>query len=218
MPVAQLESELRIPVSPGLALPATSIIPSGAGGLVIFAHGAGSSRLSPRNTAVATWLRDHGSLGTVLFDLLTPAEDVDYRMRFDIPLLARRLATTTRWIAEQPFAQGLALGYFGASTGAAAAFRAAAAIETPISAIVSRGGRPDMASDVLPDILTPTLLIVGGDDEPVIALNRQAFDLLGGEKAMEIIPGATHLFEEPGALEQVARLGEDWFERHLTPE
>lgn len=218
MPVAQLESELRIPVSPGLALPATSIIPSGAGGLVIFAHGAGSSRLSPRNTAVAAWLRDHGSLGTVLFDLLTPAEDVDYRMRFDIPLLARRLATTTRWIAEQPFAQGLALGYFGASTGAAAAFRAAAAIETPISAIVSRGGRPDMASDVLPDILTPTLLIVGGDDEPVIALNRQAFDLLGGEKAMEIIPGATHLFEEPGALEQVARLGEDWFERHLTPE
>lgn len=217
MPVAQLESELHVPAPGGLALPATLIIPDGAAGLVIFSHGAGSSRLSPRNTAVASWLRTHGALGTLLFDLLTPAEDAgDHRTRFDIPLLAERLAATTEWVAEQPFARDLSLGYFGASTGAAAAFRAAAALETPIDAIVSRGGRPDMASDVLPDILTPTLLIVGGNDDPVIALNRQAFALLGGEKQMEIVPGATHLFEEPGALEQVARLSGDWFERYLV--
>lgn len=218
MPVAQLESELQIPISPGLDLTANVIVPDGATGLVIFAHGAGSSRLSPRNTAVAGWLREHGSLGTMLFDLLTPAEDVDYRKRFDIPLLAERLATATEWVAEQDFAGELSLGYFGASTGAAAAFRAAVTLDTPIDAIVSRGGRPDMASDILPDIAIPTLLIVGGADDPVIALNKQAFDLLGGEKRMEVVPGATHLFEEHGALEQVARLSLDWFERHLGAE
>lgn len=217
MPLATRQTELHIPVAADLELPATLIVPDGAAGLVIFAHGAGSSRLSPRNTAVASWLRTRGTLGTLLFDLLSPAEDVDYRRRFDIPLLAERLAVTTEWVAEQSFARDLALGYFGASTGAAAAFRAAAEIDTPIEAIVSRGGRPDMASDVLPDISTPTLLIVGGNDDPVIALNRQAYELLGGEKALEIVPGATHLFEERGALEEVARLSEDWFERYLLP-
>lgn len=216
MATTLLEREMSVPLSSTLRLPATVDIPDGAQGLVIFAHGTGSSRLSPRNTMVARHLKKDGALGTLLFDLLTREEDVDYRTRFDIPLLAERLALTAEWVAQQSFADGLSLGFFGASTGAAAAFRAAAALTTPIDAIVSRGGRPDMASDVLPDIVTPSLLIVGGNDEPVIALNRQAYDLLGGVKELEIVPGATHLFEEPGALERVAELSKAWFESYLT--
>lgn len=189
-------------------------VPPGARGLVLFAHGSGSGRLSPRNNYVARALRENG-LGTLLFDLLTEAEDRVYENRFDIELLTHRLLLATRWAAQQPALRALPLGYFGASTGAAAALRAAAALGPEIRAVVSRGGRPDLVLDDLPRVQAPTLLIVGGEDSAVIEFNRVAYRELHGGKELKIIPGATHLFEEPGALEQVAEAAADWFRRYL---
>ncbi len=194
-------------------------VPDEAEGLVLFAHGSGSSRHSPRNQFVAEQLRNDG-LATLLFDLLTAAEDeIDRRtreLRFNIPLLAERLADTTEWVLDQPQAKELRIGYFGASTGSAAALIAARKRRDTIHAVVSRGGRPDLAQEALPDVQAPTLLIVGGNDAPVIRMNEQALGLLNVERELEIVPGATHLFEEPGALEEVARLAGQWFQKHLT--
>lgn len=189
-----------------------------ARGLVLFAHGSGSSRLSPRNQYVAGILQDAG-IGTLLFDLLTADEEQeDYftaHLRFDIDLLARRLEDGTRWALEQSEIRELPLGYFGASTGAAAALIAASRLGDQISAVVSRGGRPDLAGEALPAVKASTLLIVGGEDHTVIRLNEQAYERLTCHKQLQIIPGATHLFEERGALEQVARLASEWFLNHL---
>jgi putative phosphoribosyl transferase len=194
-------------------------VPAAAGGLVLFAHGSGSSRFSPRNRHVARLLREAG-LATVLADLLTPAEDrLDERtgrLRFDIGLLGERLVGAIDWLGAQPPTARLALGLFGASTGAAAALAAAAQRPDAIRAVVSRGGRPDLAGDALPSVRAPTLLIVGGDDGPVIALNRQALAALRVDKQLQIVPGASHLFEEPGALDVVAALAREWFVRHLS--
>lgn len=189
-------------------------IPSAATGIVVFSHGSGSSRLSTRNRFVAEYFQDQG-LGTLLFDLLTPEEDLDYSMRFNIKLLTDRLIMTTNWLPEQEQTRGLAIGYFGASTGAASALGAAVVLGTRIKAVVSRGGRPDLAAKVLPEVKAPTLLIIGGNDAPVIEMNQQAYDLLMCEKQMEIVPGATHLFEEPGTLEKVAELAGIWFRNHF---
>lgn len=190
-------------------------IPEQANGLVLFAHGSGSSRHSPRNNYVAGVLREAG-IGTLLMDLLSPAEDQDYAQRFDIGLLTERLLTATRWVASQPATQTLPLGFFGASTGAAAALEAAAVLGADAKAVVSRGGRPDLASrQALMSVSAPTLLLVGGEDDIVIDLNRQAYAQLRCEKKLVIVPGATHLFEEPGTLEQVAHLAADWFSRYL---
>jgi pimeloyl-ACP methyl ester carboxylesterase len=191
-------------------------VPDGARGIVVFAHGSGSGRLSPRNGRVAAALRSAG-LATLLLDLLTAAEEADRRNVFDIDLLARRLAMATDWVAGQERTAGLAPGYFGASTGAAAALRAAARPGSPIAAVVSRGGRPDLALDVLPLVRAPTLLLVGSLDGPVIDLNRRAFDALRTEKSLVIVPGAGHLFEEPGTLDEVIRRAVDWFRDHLAP-
>lgn len=193
-------------------------IPDGARGLVIFAHGSGSSRFSPRNRAVARALRAQG-LATLLFDLLSEAEEVgDARtgeLRFDIPFLARRLAAVTEWAQRQPALAVLRMGYFGSSTGAAAALVAAALHPDLIHAVVSRGGRPDLAGPVLPRVQAPTLLLVGGQDVGVLELNEASLARMEGLKGIQIIPGATHLFEEPGALEQVARQAAAWFLRFL---
>ena len=191
------------------------IVPPGAKGLVLFAHGSGSGRLSPRNNYVASVLRDSG-VATLLFDLLTEKEDRIYENRFDIDLLTQRLQLATEWVKQQAATRHLAIGYFGASTGAAAALKAAAALGPVIRAVVSRGGRPDLALDDLPRVQAPTLLIVGGNDDVVIELNRKAYRELRAEKELMIIPGATHLFEEPGTLEQVATAAAHWFRRHLT--
>ena len=191
------------------------IVPLGAKGLVLFAHGSGSGRLSPRNNYVASVLRDSG-VATLLFDLLTEKEDRIYENRFDIDLLTQRLQLATEWAGQQAATRHLAIGYFGASTGAAAALKAAAALGPEVRAVVSRGGRPDLALDDLPRVRAPTLLIVGGNDDVVIELNRQAYRELRAEKELKIIPGATHLFEEPGTLEQVATAAAYWFARHLT--
>lgn len=209
-----LQKQVNIALN-GLNFEGNLAIPQRARGLVVFAHGSGSSRLSPRNNFVAEVLRK-ASLGTLLFDLLTEEEDEVYENRFDIPLLAERLTSVTHWIQEQPNIDDLSLGYFGASTGAAAALRAAADLGKEIYAVVSRGGRPDLAKDVLNKVKSPTLLIVGGDDEPVIELNQLAFELLNTEKKLEIVPGATHLFEEPGTLEKVATLAAEWFIKYLS--
>ena len=190
-------------------------IPPRAQGMVLFAHGSGSSRHSPRNNFVAKVLRS-GNLGTLLIDLLTEKEDATYQTRFDIELLTRRLVAATQWLMEQPQSKDLGIGYFGASTGAAAALRAAAHLGPVIGAVVSRGGRPDLTGPILDRVRTPTLLIVGGNDPIVIELNQQAFAELNAEKELVIIPGATHLFEEPGALEEVARLAAQWFQGHLS--
>jgi len=185
--------------------------------VVLFAHGSGSGRHSPRNNFVARVLHTAG-LGTLLLDLLTEAEDADPRARFDLPLLTRRLLAATRWVAREVARDGApALGTFGASTGAAAALLAAAEPGSPVSAIVSRGGRPDLASDVLPRVRAATLLIVGGYDTEVLRWNEQAHERLTCEKRLVVVPGATHLFPEPGALAQVARLAADWFGAHLRP-
>ena len=190
------------------------VIPQDARCVVLFAHGSGSSRFSPRNNFVATELQKAG-IGTLLFDLLTRAEDRDYDTRFDIPLLTHRLLAATDWLRQQPAARSLAIGYFGASTGAAAALQADAEPGNAISAVVSRGGRPDLAGeDALGKVTAPTLLIVGGDDTVVIGLNREASALMNCEKELRIIPGATHLFEEPGTLEQAAQAAADWFAQH----
>ncbi len=207
-------SDILIPAD-GVSLEGSLRIPEGAAGIVIFAHGSGSSRLSPRNNYVAERLRERG-LATLLFDLLTPEEDRHEAMRFDIGLLTQRLLAATRWVQGHPPTSGLAPGYFGASTGAAAALWAAAELGEAIKAVVSRGGRPDLAWEALDRVRSPTLLIVGGLDALVLELNRRAFERLTCEKALEIVPGAGHLFEEPGALDEVARLAGDWFTRYLN--
>src|SRR3989338_2632708 len=191
------------------------ILPTSAKGVVLFAHGSGSSRFSPRNTYVAEVLQQHG-IGTLLFDLLTRAEDQDYETRFDIALLTRRLLAATAWLQSNQNTQTLELGYFGASTGAAAALPAAAKMENKIAAVVSRGGRPDLAGEVaLRRVTAPTLLIARAADYGVIDLNQQAYALMNCEKDLILIPGATHLFEEPGTLQQTARSAASWFVRHL---
>jgi len=194
-------------------------IPPGATGIVVFAHGSGSSRLSTRNRAVARGLRNAG-LATLLFDLLTEDEErvdaVTRELRFDIPLLAERLVQVTDWLLQEPRTAALRIGYFGASTGAAAALVAAARRPDSVHAVVSRGGRPDLAADALEHVRAPTLLIVGGLDVPVIAMNEEALARMEVEKTLEIVPGATHLFPEPGALEKVAELTADWFTRTLS--
>ena len=193
-------------------------IPKNAVALVLFAHGSGSSRHSPRNQFVAHTLNDAG-LATLLFDLLTPDEEVTdtytREHRFNIGLLAERLVHATKWAKRQEQTRDLQLGYFGSSTGAAAALVAVAEIPQDVGAVVSRGGRPDLAGDALPKVKAPTLLIVGGNDDIVIELNEMARDQMRCEVKLEILPGATHLFEEPGALEQVAELASEWFVKHI---
>jgi putative phosphoribosyl transferase len=190
-------------------------LPPAARGIVLFAHGSGSGRHSPRNNFVAKALRD-GGLATLLFDLLTAEEERNRRNVFDIDLLAQRLLMATAWVRQNPETARLVIGYFGASTGAAAALVAAAAHDNPIAAIVSRGGRPDLARNALALVSAPTLLIVGGDDIEVLALNRAAYSKLGCKKQLTIVPGATHLFEEPGALEAVVDHARRWFQAHLS--
>lgn len=187
------------------------VLPPAASGVVLFAHGSGSSRFSPRNTYVAKVLQQQG-IGTLLFDLLTRAEDQDYALRFDIDLLTQRLLAATLWLQKNAAMKTLKTGYFGASTGAAAALQAAAKMQDAVAAVVSRGGRPDLAGEVaLSQVTAPTLLIVGGADYGVIELNEQAYALMTCVKKLVLVPGATHLFEEPGALEQVAQFAADWF-------
>jgi putative phosphoribosyl transferase len=206
--------EVRIPVGGEAEIVGDLVLPQPAKGLVVFAHGSGSSRHSPRNRQVARALNDCG-LATLLLDLLTPDEELDRANVFDIGLLAERLTAATQWArGQQPLAK-LRVGYFGASTGAGAALSAAAELGTEIAAVVSRGGRPDLAAARLPEVRTPVLLIVGGHDEIVLELNREAQSLLRSPSEIAIVPGATHLFEEPGALEEVSRLADEWFERHL---
>jgi putative phosphoribosyl transferase len=246
MATSHPEEIVKIPAGTALLEGALSI-PIHVQGLVVFAHGSGSSRHSPRNNFVAQTLRQAG-IGTLLLDLLTEKEDATYATRFDIDLLVDRLLTTTEWlqghlgqigqpptsgaeieqaqdttptsdveIGQSGPAQSTAptIGYFGASTGAAAALKAAALLGTRIGAIVSRGGRPDLAGEALSLVQSPTLLIVGGNDHTVLQLNQHAYEWLAGEKQLVVIPGATHLFEEPGALEEVARLATEWFQRYL---
>lgn len=191
-------------------------IPEGALGIVIFSHGSGSSRLSPRNNYVAKILQQHG-LATLLFDLLTFKEDLTYKNRFDIDLLTKRLMTVTKWIRHYKDTEKLSVGYFGASTGAASALGAAALLGSQIKAVVSRGGRPDLALQDLDKVKAPTLLIVGGYDNEVIALNKKAYKKLKSERELKIVPEASHLFEEPGKLEAVAHLTGEWFEKWLSP-
>jgi putative phosphoribosyl transferase len=204
---------VRIPVD-GVELAGDLVVPSAAVGIVVFAHGSGSSRHSPRNRYVAQVLQDEG-LATLLFDLLTPAEEVDRRNVFDVELLGERLAEVTTWLGAQDVTRRLPVGYFGASTGAAAALWAAAEPGSAVRAVVSRGGRPDLAGDRLGAVRAPTLLVVGGHDEVVLGLNRDAAARLRCEHRLEVVPGATHLFEEPGTLEAAARLAADWFLDHL---
>ncbi len=208
-----IDREVEVPTE-DLCLPGRLVVPAGAVGVVAFAHGSGSSRHSPRNRSVAARLQQAG-IGTLLFDLLTPAEATDRRSVFDVPLLAARLDAATRWLAGTATG-GLPVGAFGASTGAAAALWAAAEPASPIRAVVSRGGRPDLAAARLTLVRVPTLLIVGGADPVVLQLNEEAARLLGGPHRLEVVPGAGHLFEEPGTLETVAELAAAWFRRHLT--
>ena len=213
------EREVRVSAGP-VTLEGSLGIPNGVGGVVLFAHGSGSGRHSPRNRYVAGVLRE-ANLATLLIDLLTEdEEEVDLRttrLRFDIGLLARRLLGATDWLVQNPDTEQLRIGYFGASTGAGAALVAAAERPDEVGAIVSRGGRPDLAGDALPLVKAPTLLIVGGNDEPVIGMNEEALARMRAAKRLQIVPGASHLFEEPGALEEVDRLATGWFTRHLGP-
>ncbi len=212
------EHLVRIPAGP-VTLEGNLAVPAQARALVLFAHGSGSSRHSPRNRFVASVLTDAG-LATLLTDLLTADEEevdaVTRHLRFDIPLLAQRLVAITDWLAAQPQTQPMRIGYFGASTGAAAALIAAADRSGTVGAIVSRGGRPDLAGTALARVRAPTLLIVGGQDLPVLELNRQALRELRVEAQLVVVPGATHLFPEPGALEEVARISAALFTRHLA--
>jgi len=205
--------EVKIPIN-SIKLDGILGIPKNAKGIVIFAHGSGSSRFSPRNNFVARELRKAG-LATLLFDLLTEKEDLIYENRFNINLLAERLITVTKWVKANDETKNLKIGYFGASTGAAAALQASTKIED-IKAIVSRGGRPDLVLNYIPKVKAATLLIVGELDEYVIELNKIAYEKLKAEKELIIIPGASHLFEEPGKLEEVSRLAKDWFLKFLT--
>jgi putative phosphoribosyl transferase len=211
------DAEVTIPFE-GKKLLGNLIIPEEAIGLVLFAHGSGSSRFSPRNQAVAKMLQER-KIATLLVDLLTSEEEADdiqtMHHRFDILKLATRLVAATEWLEENSQTKGLGIGYFGSSTGAAAALVAAAEKGDRIKAVVSRGGRPDLAGQLLIHVIAPTLLIVGGDDHVVITLNQKAYDLLKCEKRMEIVSGATHLFEEPGTLEQVEVLARNWFTKHF---
>jgi putative phosphoribosyl transferase len=211
--------ELELVLHPGIRLGATLAIPDQPGGIVLFAHGSGSSRFSSRNRSVAGALEGIG-LATLLMDLLTPGEEEAERftrhLRFDIEFLADRVAAAMQWVSRQEETATLRLGLFGASTGAAAALVAAARDPERVAAVVSRGGRPDLAAEALPDVRAPTLLIVGGADEVVLDLNRDALATLRCEKRLEIVPGATHLFEEPGALERAAELAAHWFEQRLA--
>lgn len=201
-----------------ISLTGDLIVPTGAVGVVAFAHGSGSSRLSPRNRSVAGKMQAAG-LATLLFDLLSPDEEMedayDGHLRFNIELLALRLVHATRWLAQQPATAQLGLGYFGASTGGAAALVAAAEVGPLVQAVVSRGGRPDLAGEAIDRVIAPTQLIVGERDEFVLQLNQEAFARLRCEKRLSIVPGATHLFDEPGAIEEVASLAATWFRQHL---
>jgi putative phosphoribosyl transferase len=214
------EETVRIPLGK-MTLEGQLVMPTGAQGIVVFAHGSGSSRFSPRNRFVAKTLQSEG-LATLLSDLLTREEEeidmVTGRLRFDIGLLAGRLSEITRWVVGSPETERLAVGYFGASTGAAAALIAESKNPGIVQAVVSRGGRPDLAGEYLGLVRAPTLLIVGGNDHQVIQLNRQAMEMLTAVKEMVIVPGATHLFEEPGALEAVGRLSSQWFRKYLNRE
>lgn len=214
-------SEIQIPIN-SITLEGNLTIPEGAKGIVVFAHGSGSSRYSSRNQYVAQELQKEG-LGTLLFDLLTAEEEridmVTAHLRFDIDLLADRLVSVTNWLLSNPDTKKLKIGYFGASTGAAAALIAAKENANAIKAVVSRGGRPDLAEKALPDVKAPTLLIVGGNDFQVIEMNQWALEQLKVEqKELKIVPGATHLFEETGTLEKVANLAGEWFKRYLLEE
>jgi putative phosphoribosyl transferase len=217
LPGSSVDRIEQIPVN-DVRLEGRLQLPEAARGLILFAHGSGSSRRSPRNNYVAGVLRKRG-LGTLLMDLLSPEEDLDYARRFDIELLTERLDAATHWAANQDASRALPLGYFGASTGAAAALDAALRQGGErIRAVVSRGGRPDLASlDALRAVRSPTLLIVGGWDTEVLELNQAAYQELSCKKELAIVPGATHLFEEPGTLESAANLAADWFDRHLAP-
>ena len=207
----------RPSVIPPLGLPCDLALPATPIGLVVFAHGSGSGRSSPRNQRVAAALRTRG-LGTLLFDLLLPEEAADRGKVFDIPLLASRLEDAVRWVGEDERIATLPVGFFGASTGAAAAFMAASRLHVGVRAVVSRGGRPDLAASELPLVDAPSLLIVGGDDEEVLALNRAAMASMKAPVRLAVVPGAGHLFEEPGTLDEVTRLAGDWFVQHLgTP-
>jgi putative phosphoribosyl transferase len=220
MPMKQSTNEqaVHIPAGP-MTLEGDLAVPESAHGVVLFAHGSGSSRHSPRNQYVAQVLQQAG-LSTLLMDLLTEDQEVvdaeTAALRFNIEFLAARLIEATGWLREQPGIVQLPLGYFGASTGAAAALVAAAYLPGRVGAVVSRGGRPDLAGEALRHVTAPTLLIVGSRDLTVLELNRKALALLSGEKELKIVPGATHLFEEPGTLEEVAQLARDWFDSHLT--
>lgn len=210
----RIHKEITIPVN-GVELNGELIIPSKADGIIIFSHGSGSSRFSPRNQIVARYLHQK-NFGTLLFDLLTEQEDTDYMNRFNIELLTERLIAVTIWLEKQAIAKDCQLGYFGASTGAASALRAAASLPQ-IAAVVSRGGRPDLAMDLLPKVKSPTLLIIGGLDYDVLKLNNKAYFLLECERRIEIVKGASHLFEEPGAMEKVCEHAANWFEKYLLP-
>lgn len=208
------KSDVDIPLASAI-LKGDLVIPDNAIGIVLFSHGSGSSRFSSRNRMVAELIQQQ-KIGTFLFDLLTEEEDQIYENRFNIDLLSSRLIDTTEWLLENKEAKGLPIAYFGASTGAASALRAAAFFGKTIKAVVSRGGRPDLAITELPMVSAPTLLIVGSLDVPVIGMNKMAYDELESVKEMKIIHGATHLFEEPGKLQEVAELAIDWYKKYMT--
>lgn len=211
------KTEMKIPVG-NVTVEGTLTLPSGTKGVVLFAHGSGSSRFSPRNQYVAKEF-NKAKIATLLFDLLTPEEEetdiVTAEYRFNIGLLAERLIGATQWLRNDPQTKKAAFGYFGASTGAAAALIAAAKLPKEITAVVSRGGRPDLAGKYLPNVMAPTLLLVGGLDTEVIELNREAMEQMPAEKKLVIVPGATHLFEEAGKLEEVAKFSSDWFLKYF---
>ena len=214
MPLEPNEQAVTI-MKEGISLSGFLGIPPEPAGIVLFAHGSGSGRFSPRNRFVAYHLQQ-GGIGTLLIDLLMSDEEHDRRNVFDIDLLADRVLMVSAWLRQNAATTLLSLGYFGASTGAGAALQAAARASFPVGAIVSRGGRPDLAEQYLPQVSSPTLLLVGGEDQPVIEMNQDAYRLLRCPKQFTIIPGATHLFEEPGALEQVAEQALQWFSKHLA--
>lgn len=210
----RFQSEVTIPVD-SVTVEGELVIPEKAEGIIIFSHGSGSSRFSSRNQMVAKYLQEN-NFGTLLFDLLTESEDRNYQNRFNISLLTKRLAGATEWLEELPAAKQCGIGYFGASTGAASALNAAS-IMPRIMAVVSRGGRPDLAMENLPFVMAPTLLIVGSLDQEVLQLNKKALQQLSCEKKLEVVAGATHLFEEYGTMEEVCKLAAGWFKKYLTP-